>query len=182
MGPRWAGALAIAGAVGFVVIVGALHGLQPGYDIVHQLMSELALGAYGWAMLIAFVSLAVATASVAFGIACLQRAPWLQLVLAIATLSFLGAGVFTLGEAAAWHIALIAVAFVATVLAMYLVPSIVPALLGGRHKWVSWCLAAGTALSVFLGHSVLPVGVGQRLAAACVIMWLCFAGTRLRRS
>jgi hypothetical membrane protein len=172
----------IAGAIGFVVVVSILHALQPGYDLVYQLMSELALGAYGWAMLVAFLLIAASTLSLALGIAGIQRSPWLQGVLTLAALGFLGAGVFPLGRASEWHILLIAIAFVAVVLAMYLLPSAVPAHFGGAARPVSWGLAGGTALSVFLGHSVLPIGVGQRLAAACVIAWLCFAGGRLRRS
>ena len=178
---RWAGGLAIAGAIGFVVVVSILHVLQPDYDFTHQLMSELALGAYGWATLPAFFLIAASTFSLALGIGQLQRAPWLQAVLIVAGLGFLGAGVFPLGQASEWHIALIAIAFVAVVLAMYLVPSAVPVQFGGEVKMVSWCLAAGTALSVLLGHSLLPIGVGQRLAAVCVVTWLCFAGIRLRR-
>ena len=179
---RWAGGLAIAGAIGFVVVVSILHLVQPGYDFAHQLMSELALGSYGWAMLVALLLVAVSTFSLALGIAQLQRSPWLQVVLAVATLGFLGAGVFPLGRASEWHIFLIATAFIALVLAIYLLPSIAPAHFGGEVRWVSWSLAGSTALSVFLGHSVLPIGVGQRLAAACVITWLCFAGMRLWRS
>jgi hypothetical membrane protein len=178
---RWAGGLVIVGAIGFVVVVSILHLLQPGYDLVHQLMSELALGAHGWAMLLAFLLIAASTFSLALGIAQVQRAPWLQFVLAVAALGFLGAGVFPLGRASEWHIALIAIAFVAVVLAMYLLPSTMPAQFGGTARTVSWCLAGGTALSVFLGHSILPIGVGQRLAAACVVIWLCVVGTRLRR-
>lgn len=180
--PRWTGKLTIAGAIGFVAVVSILHVLQPGYDFVHQLMSELALGAYGWAMLLAFVFIAASTLSLAVGIAQIRRSPWLQLVLTIAALGFLGAGVFPLGRASEWHISLIAIAFVAVVLAMYLLPSAVPAQFGGKAKGISWWLAGGTALSVFLGHSIVPIGVGQRLAAACVIIWLCFAGARLLRS
>jgi hypothetical membrane protein len=180
--PLRAGSLAITGAIGFVVVVSILHVLQPGYDFAHQLMSELALGPYGWAMLPAFLFIATSTLSIALGIAQVQRSPWLQVVFALATLGFLGAGVFPLGRASEWHISLIAVAFVAVVLAMYLAPSIAPTHFGGKARIVSWCLAAGTVLSVFLGHSVLPIGIGQRLAAACVVTWLCFAGTRLGRS
>jgi hypothetical membrane protein len=180
--PRWAGGLAIAGAIGFVVVVGILHVLQPGYDLVHQLMSELALGEYGWGMLPAFLLIATSTLSLAWGIAQTQLSPWLLVALAVATLGFLGAGVFPLGRANEWHISLIAIAFIAVVLAMYLLPSAVPAHFGGTARAVSWCLAGGTTLSIFLGHSILPIGVGQRLAAACVVTWLCFVGARLRRS
>lgn len=180
--PRRAGAFAIACAIGFVLIVSTLHVLQPGYDLVHQLMSELALGAYGWAMLIAFLLIGASISSLAIGIAYVQETLWLQVVLGVATLGFLGAGAFPLGRASEWHVLLIAVAFVAVVLAMYLVPSMVPSHFGGKAKAVSWGLAGGTALSVFLGHSVLPIGVGQRLAAACVVTWVCYAGARLRHS
>lgn len=176
------GGLTIAGAIGFVVVVTILHVLQGDYDAVHQLMSEPALGAHGWAMLLAFLFIAASTSSLALGVAQVQRAPWLQVVLAVAALGFLGAGVFPLGRASERHIALIAIAFVAVVLAMYLLPSVAPAQLGGKAKGLSWCLAGGTALSVFLGHSILPIGVGQRLATACIVIWLCFAGARLRRS
>ena len=89
---------------------------------------------------------------------------------------------FPLGRASEWHVSLIASAFVAVVLAMYLLPTAAPARFGGRAGKVSWILAGGTALSVFLGHSILPMGVGQRLAAACVVAWLCFAGANLCRS
>jgi len=179
--PVRAGGLAITGAIGFMAIVSILHVLQPDYDFVHQVMSELALGAYGWAMFLAFLFIAGSTFSVALGIAKVQRSPWLEAVLAVATLGFLGAGVFPLGRASEWHIALIAIAFIAVVLAMYLLPSVAPAQFGGNAKVTSWCLAGGTALSVLLAHSILPIGIGQRLAAACVIGWLCFVGTRLRR-
>ena len=93
--PLRAGSLAIAGAIGFVLIVSILHLLQPGYDPKHQLMSELALGAHGWAMLLAFLFIAGSTLSLALGIAHLQRSPWLEGVLAVATLGFLGSGTGT---------------------------------------------------------------------------------------
>jgi hypothetical membrane protein len=171
----------MTGAIGFVVVVTTLHLVQPGYDPVHQLMSELALGPYGWAMLLAFLLLGASTFFLALGIAQVQRSAPLQIVLAIAALAFLGAGVFPLGRASEWHIGFISIAFVAIVLAMYLLPSVATAQFGGRAKGVFWCLAGGTALSVFLGHSILPIGVGQRLAAACVVTWLCFTGARLSR-
>ena len=179
---RRAGGLAIVAAIGFVAIVSVLHVLQPGYDLNSQLMSELALGAHGWAMVVAFFLLATSTVSLAFGIWPMQRAPWVQLSLVVAAVGFLGAGVFPLGRASELHIWLIAIAFVAIVLAMYLLPRAVPARFGGRAGLFSWCLAGGTALSIVLGHSLVPMGVGQRLAAACVVVWLCFAGLRLRGS
>jgi len=176
---RRAGNLAITGAIGFVAVVASLHFLQSGYDPVNQLMSELALGTHGWAMLLAFVLIAASIACLAIGLTP-SGSVWPPAILGIAALGFVGAGVFPLGRASEWHIALIATAFVAITLAMYLLPSAAPDQLGGKAKVASWCLAGGTAFSVLLGHSMLPMGIGQRLAAACVVAWICFVGARLR--
>ena len=174
------GALAVVGAMGFVAIVLALQVLQPRYDPVHQLMSELAIGAYGWTMGAAFSCLATATLAVSAGLARQRPSPLMHIVRGIAALGFLGAGVFPLGNAPDLHIVLIALAFIGLVLAMVLVPSFVPGQFGGRARSVSLSLAVGTALSVFIGGTVLPIGVSQRLAAVCVVVWLCFMGLRLR--
>jgi hypothetical protein len=50
----------VFGVAIFVIIVVALHLLQPEYEPTRQLMSELALGQYGWAMFVAFLGLAIA--------------------------------------------------------------------------------------------------------------------------
>lgn len=143
-------------------------------------MSELALGKHGWAMLPPFGLIAAAVACLAVGVTPSHDSRWARGILVIASLGFLGAGVFPLGRGSEWHIALIATAFVAITLAMYLLPSAAPDQFGRKAKVASWCLAAGTALSVFLGHSMFLMGIGQRLAAACVVAWICFAGARLR--
>ena len=52
---------------------------------------------------------------------------------------------------------------------------------GFRHSFVSRTTAAGIAVSVALGHSVLPIGIAQRLAAACLLAWLAILGWRLGR-
>jgi hypothetical protein len=74
---------------------------------------------------------------------------------------------------------LIAVAFVAVVLAMYRLPTLAPARFARMAGKISWLLAAGTALGVFLGHSGLPVGVSP---AVCVVAWRRFVGARLCRA
>ena len=50
---------------------------------------------------------------------------------------------------------------------------------------VRWLLAAAALFfllaGVFpLGHSILPMGIGQRLAAACLLLWLVLLGWSLR--
>jgi hypothetical protein len=168
----------LVGVTLFVATVTILHFVQPEYEPTQQLMSELALGPFGWAMIIAFVGLALAVFGVWVAIAVSDSSVWLRLVLAASSLSFLAAGIFPLGATSEIHIAAIATAFVLSVLAMYLFPSSAGRIAAAAPRSISWPLAAGVAASVALGHSVLPMGIGQRLAALCLIVWLAALGWR----
>ena len=163
----------------FLIVVLALHVVQVQYDPVNQLMSELALGPHGWAMFFAFAGIAVALAGIQFSVASLGATAAVRGLLILAAIFFLAAGVFPLGETSVIHISAIAAAFVTTVLAMYLFPS-----LGGRAaalapRPLSWSLAAGVAISVALGHSLVPIGIGQRMAASLLLLWILVLGSRL---
>jgi hypothetical protein len=171
----------LAGLALFLAPVVALHILQPGYDPSNQLMSELALGPFGWAMVIAFAGLALAVFGVFLATAGVGASPWLRLILAAAALSFLAAGIFPLGATSEIHIAAIATAFVLSVLAMYLFPASAGRAAAAASRPISWSLAAGVAVSVALGHSVLPMGIGQRLAALCLLAWLLVLGVRFSK-
>ena len=171
-----AGAIVLVGVASFVATVIALHLVQPAYEPLHQLMSELALGPFGWAMIIAFSGLALAVFGVQLALSVLGASPLLRVLLAAAALAFLAAGIFPLGATSEIHIAAIAIAFVLSVLAMYLYPSNASRAATAAPRSISWSLAAGVALSVLLGHSLLPMGVGQRLAALCLLGWLAVVG------
>jgi hypothetical protein len=147
----------------FLATVVPLHFLQAGYDPINQLMSELALGRYGGAMLVAFAGLAIAM----LGAALLPASRSAKATAALASAAFLVAGIFPLGATSELHIGAIATAFVLAVLAMYFYPP----------RSLSWSLAAAVALSVVLGHTVLPMGIGQRMAAACLLAWLLALGS-----
>ncbi len=178
-GPRtWAGIAVLVGVTLFVSTVATLHFVQPEYEPVHQLMSELALGPFGWAMIIAFAGLALAVFGVQAAIAVSGASSLLRLLLAASAVAFLTAGVFPLGATSEIHIAAIATAFVLSVLAMYLFPSSASHAAAAAPRSISWSLAAGVAASVALGHSLLPMGIGQRLAALCLIVWLAVLGWR----
>lgn len=178
-GPRaWAGGVILTGVSLFVLTVATLHFVQPGYEPAHQLMSELALGPFGWAMIIAFAGLTLAVFGVQAAISVAGASNWLKLMLAASALSFLAAGIFPLGATSEVHIAAIATAFVLSVLAMYLFPSTAGDAGAAAPRSISWSLAAGVAASVALGHSFLPMGVGRRLAALCLIAWLIVPGWR----
>ena len=180
-GGRWGAVASLVGVAMFVVTVVALHLLQPGYEPTHQLMSELAHGRYGSTMIVALAGLAIAVFGVQAAIGAFGASQGLRYTLLVAALFFLAAGVFPLGQTSEIHIGAIASGFVLSVLAMYLYPSSAGRASGAAPRAVSWSLAAGVAGSVALGHFVLPMGIGQRLAASCLVAWLLILGWRLRR-
>ncbi|MBI3610134.1 MAG: DUF998 domain-containing protein [Nitrospirae bacterium] len=177
----WGGLFAIVGVVVFIVIVVALHFLQPGYDPANQLMSELALGPHGWAMLPAFISLSLSVFGLQAALGPFGASRALRLILVVASVFFLASGVFPLGAASELHIAFIIAAFILVVLAMYLLPSSAGHAGTLLPRMLSWGLAAGVAVSVALGDSLLPVGIGQRLAAISLLLWLAIVGWTLAR-
>ena len=171
---RVSGVITLLGSASFISIVLYLQNGQRGYNPVHQLMSELALGEQGQLMLAAFIALAIAVAGGMHIVAISGAGRLITALLGGAAGSLVGAGVFKLGAATTLHVALVALAFVLLGLAMYLVPKYVVAFKSVKSHLVCWGLAAGTALAVALGNNVLPIGVGQRLAAACILLWLCW--------
>lgn len=130
----------------------------------------------------AVLLLFIAAALVAVGIVLIVIGqPW----------GWLMAGFFGLGiPAAIWmlvpnnnyasdvHIAAIALAFVLSVLAMVLYPAAANRAATAAPRSISWSLAAAVALSVALGHSLAPMGIGQRFAALCLLSWLAVIGWR----
>lgn len=176
---RLGGVTAVLGVATFLTVVLILHVVQTRYDPVNQLMSELALGPHGWAMFFAFAGIAAALAGIQFSIATLGATLALRGLLILAAIFFLAAGIFPLGESSMIHISAIAAAFMTAVLAMYLFPSLAGRAAELATKSISWSLAAGLAVSVALGHSVIPMGIGQRLAAASLVLWILVLGLRL---
>ena len=177
----WGAVETMIGVAMFIVVVLILQGIQSGYEPQHQLVSELALGQHGWAMFAAFLGLAAAVFGVQAAIAEFGGSYGYRILLGTAALFFLAAGIFPLGSASFIHISAIAIAFVLSVLAMYLYPTGAGRGSLAAPRAVSWPLAAGVALSVVLGHSILPMGIGQRLAAGCLLLWLGIVGWRLFR-
>ncbi len=56
---RTAALLSFAAAAMFLVLLAALHFIKPELDPSWRVISEYALGDYGWIMMLAFLSLAV---------------------------------------------------------------------------------------------------------------------------
>ncbi len=176
--------MTLGGTAVFATVVIALHFLQPGYSPATQLISELAIGRHGWAMPIAFCGLAMATLGMAASVGDLRASLPLRLLLLAVTVCFLLAGAFPLDRGAGIHVTVIALAFVLVVLAMCLFPSLATSSAGQSKpilpRWFCWGAAGAVTLFVALGHSLLPMGIAQRLAAVSLLLWLAGAGWRLR--
>ena len=180
-GSRWGGIAALAGISLFLVVVVTLHVVQAGYDPSTQLMSELALGRYGATMLMAFAGIAVALVAIQLAIAPLGASATLRALLALSAGFFLAAGIFPLGETSLIHIGAIAAAFVVCVLAIYLYPRLAGSAAALAPRGFSWTIAAAIAASVALGHALVPMGIGQRMAASFLIVWIGVVGWKLAR-
>ena len=61
--PQTAARLSLATTVTFLVLLAALHLIQPESDPSWRVISEYAIGDYGWIMALAFLSLAVSCVS-----------------------------------------------------------------------------------------------------------------------
>ena len=175
------GAVSILSVCVFLTVVGYLQAVQANYDPTQQLMSELVLGAKGEVMLFAFLAVALALLSLAVGFSFCGAQMVLTTVLVFAALCFVGAGIFSLGASAEIHIALVGLAFITSGLAMYLLPSCVSEFNSLFLRLTSWGMLASLALCVALGHSVISIGIGQRLAAFALLTWISFFGCKLMR-
>ncbi len=173
------GVVAAGSPLIFVGVVVHLHVVQPNYDPVQQFMSELALGASGWLMLVAFLALGTSMAALGVGFLLTGASPVLPVLLWLSAGGFVGAGLIPLGVDADVHIGLVALSFVTVAFSMYLAPRCAEAFQGKNEKLICWSLAAALGVSVALGSGLVPAGVGQRLAALFLILWSVWVGLRL---
>ncbi len=169
------------GVAAFLVVVVLLNAIQPDYDPQYQLVSELALGPHGWAMVIAFGGLALATLGIPIALADFGAALGYRLLLCITASFFLAAGAFPLGKTFSLHILAIAAAFLLSVISMYFFPTQAGRASNFVPKLHSWGLAVSLTTCVALGHSLIPMGIGQRLAALCLLSWLIVVAWKVRR-
>ena len=178
---RLSGAVAIAGVVVFVAVLGYLHAVQFAYDPVHQFMSELAFGVDGGTLVVAFLALAMSLMALANGLASLGGRHVLPLLLVFSALCFAGAGLVPLGASAVVQVSLVGLAFVAVGLAMYLLPSCVPSRSYSAIRWLSWGLLALLVACAGVDSANVPSGISQRLAACVLLTWIVsFGGLLLR--
>lgn len=173
--------ITIGSVVAFVVLTVSLHFLQPGYNPVNQLMSELALGPYGIIMLFAFITLALALSSLAFGIWQRSANKIPAVVLLIGAVCFLGAGILPIAVFNTAHVTLVFSSFLMCGLAMYLLPGCLSSILSAHDRMISWGLGGVLAVTVILGQEVLPTGIAQRVEAAILLIWVVIFAWRTAR-
>jgi hypothetical membrane protein len=180
--PALGGWVGLIGVLGFAAIVLVLPRLQPAYDARRQLLSELAHGPHGWLMLPAFGCLAMSLLGVQFGLGAVGASVLPRALLVAAAVGMLAAGVFPLASAPEVHIAAVLLAFCLIALTVGALPSRAGCL-PTRGLWgASVLLVGGATVAIASGSYSVPIGIAQRLAAACVLGWLCWLSWRLVRS
>jgi hypothetical protein len=97
MTSRTAALMSFAAAGTFLVVLAGLHILEPEFDPSWRMVSEYAIGRYGWVMLLAFLSLALSCASLVVAIRSQIQAIGGKIGLGLLLLSAVGitlAGIF----------------------------------------------------------------------------------------
>jgi hypothetical protein len=168
-------ALCFSGALVFVPVVAYLQIVQHGYSATRQFMSELALGTQGQWMLFGFLMFALNVIGTAICLLKQSVHRSLPALLFGASSCLMGAGVVTLAESVNLHIAFVAMGFFAICLAMILMPRFAQGE-SKRPRAVCWSLVAIAGIATGLSDWI-PVGVAQRITAACVLIWLVWAAT-----
>jgi hypothetical protein len=185
LNPRALAAASCLGVAVFLSIVFALHMAQPGHDPRAQFISELALGAWGAWMMAAFAGLSLAATATALNLHANAESRFLSALpsvfLGLAAVLFLAAGFVTLAVSAPAHVALIACAFVACGLAMYLLPRVVAVFSGAGAHAFSWGSGLVMCAAVALGDRLILPGIAQRIAADALLFWFLYVARKLAR-
>ena len=191
--------IAMVGIAYFVAAVAVLHILRPDYDPTQRVMSNYAVGPYGFLMIIAFLALAVSKFALALalyrGMTPASRSRTGIILLGIAGLGVLLAAIFPtdvtpddspVTSVGVIHILVSVIGFLCLLAAMFL--------LSRRFKkderWQSFSrpslALALAALAAFIAFMVIqatatPVGgIAQRIFVALYLLWLFLTAIRLR--
>jgi hypothetical protein len=146
----------------FLILLAALHLIEPEFDPSRRLISEYELGRYGWVMSIAFFSLG-------FGVLAMLRSTW-------------NATTLPRGRIGRWWFVVIAAAlFGAGIFYPYTPPNLASAIHGlcGAIVIATFPIA-GTLYGSALGRSQGWTGSRRRLGWATMLVWvglLAFAGS-----
>ncbi len=184
--------LSVVDPAWFLIANGALHILRRDLSPVTHFISEYAVGRYGWLMASALVILGCGTLSLSVGITTtLGKHPVGRVgtaILGVSGIATVLIGLFrtdidgqpaTLAGAIHGRAALIAISFEA-ISVLVLTPVFFRNARWRPFRAVSGVLAVAVVLSIAL-YAVLPHGAGERLIVYTLVLWLFFAGVRLRK-
>ena len=161
--------LAIAGCVGFVVLVALLHALEPESNDTDAI-SEYALGDdYGWLMNVAFISAGVGVAALAAalrgGLVRSRAATTAVILFAVSALGWilLGAGnIDPQGADLTWHGVVHGVGFVLTTPSLILALFFLARAFRNDARWASWRRPVlGLAVAALLAFALAFAGVAS---------------------
>ncbi|MFC1841289.1 DUF998 domain-containing protein [Thermodesulfobacteriota bacterium] len=172
------GYLSIFGSIIFIAIILFLHLVQSQYDFMNQYMSELAMGKYGKLMIIAFCCFALSVFSVSEIFRIHGSLGILNFLFMIASVCLIGAGVINLEYNATIHIVFVMIASVLIILGMILSPYFIFEYRDIIHRAVSLSLGIIAILISILDQYCIPEGIGQRVTACCILIWLIWVGIR----
>ena len=187
---------AVAYMFGAIVV---LHFLRPEYDPVTRVMSNYAVGPYGFLMTTAFFAVGLGMLSLALGIykgvAPVAQSRVGLILLAVAGVGFLIVAIFptdvTPDDSPITTVGVVHILASVASLALFVVATL---LLSRRFKnderWLSfqriaWSVALA-GLAAFIAFFVikafnLPIGgVGQRIFVMIILLWLFLVGNHLR--
>jgi len=181
----------------FVVMLILLHGLRPDYTPVDHMISDYAVGRYGWVMTTAFVALAAGCLTLGLGMALAGprslagRAA--ALLLGVATIGVLTTAIFptdleTAATTATGNIHTLS--FLVNVISMILCAMLFALSLGKSDDWrgYRWTgrVLAVALLAAFIAqfltlHRGAPYGLTNRLFVAVLMVWFLATAMQLRR-
>lgn len=179
--------LSFALAAGFLVLLAALHFLEPEFDPSWRLISEYELGEYGWLMSLAFFCLGGSTLALlaAFWPSLRTFGGWIgRIWFILLGLAFFGAGIFTSQEITATQTTfaedLHNLFGFFVIFTFPIAATLVAASLGRSQEWTSsrrrllrYTLVTWLGLIVFLGSLIyfLQVTGGRNFGPQIAIGW-----------
>jgi hypothetical protein len=176
--------IVFACAAYYVIVLAALHFLEPGYDPRYRFMSEYAWSAHGWLMTSTFFVLALALLTVALALRNLYGPSWSARVgfglLVVGAAGICVAGVF---RGFPFHDVGGAVGLPSLVMAALLLSRSFRRAPGWRPLFLNTLLIALGMFTAFLSMVIdvgMP-GLQQRIFLSLVLLWLCVVVRRLVR-
>ncbi len=188
--------LALALFAGFVVALVALHGLRPDYTPIDHMISDYAVGRYGWLMTAAFVAVGAGCFSLTVGLwrdgpkTALSLIGRVLILVASAGLMVTAAFPTDLETApSTQHGDIHAISFLVNIVSLFIAALTLSVSFGADARWkslrplalaITAALIAAFVAQAMTLHKGLPYGITNRIFVAVLMSWLFAAALRLR--